>query len=295
MHSQGGHDSSVEGGKVIICTEENLSAAVDESHEAKRHMEEGDNSNVASNITTEIGDNNNLSPIKDDHCVESFAPEPHMVSLNGQHVQDVLKGYSDTQSADNYNQLVYRYYELEEQRQKVLQQLSQFGNWDYQGSGSGVHWSNSSTFQEHQVSAAHASYPPLVCSCFSYGCQSLVAPCTSLPACTLCRPCVDKTCIAASAVDCNGTSFSLEGGDFVTTATRTAERALSSLKTKASGSSDVNKNEEKEEEGEANVGHLAQSTSTETDLATVLNAWYLAGFHTGKYLSEQPFATKRLG
>lgn len=33
---------------------------------------------------------------------------------------------------------------------------------------------------------------------------------------------------------------------------------------------------------ETNEGKLAQETSSETDLSVVLNAWYSAGFYTGK-------------
>ena len=38
----------------------------------------------------------------------------------------------------------------------------------------------------------------------------------------------------------------------------------------------------KAEKSEDNGGEMTQNTSSETDLAAVLNAWYSAGFYTGK-------------
>lgn len=39
---------------------------------------------------------------------------------------------------------------------------------------------------------------------------------------------------------------------------------------------------EKEKDGERKGADVAHSASSETDLAEVLNAWYSAGFYTGK-------------
>ncbi|CAK9146041.1 unnamed protein product [Ilex paraguariensis] len=249
---------------------------------ARIHIQANDNCNVASNTTKEREGPTTLSPTEDDRCVKSLALEPHIDSSNGQQAQDVLNGYSDTHFELDYNQLLNKYYELEEQRQNILQQLNQFGSWEYQGSGSSVQCGTTSTYQEQQVAAAGASYPPVVCSYCPYGCHSLVAPCTSLHACSLSGPSVEKTCAATSVVDVNSKPFSLEDAGYVKMAMGATERALSSLKTKASGNDDVNTSEEKEKEVDINVGHLAQSSSSETDLTTVLNAWYLAGFYTGK-------------
>ena len=71
----------------------------------------------------------------------------------------------------------------------------------------------------------------------------MVAPCTSLHACSLCGPSVEKTCAATSVVDLNSKTFSLEDAGCVKMAMGAAERALSSLKTKASGNDDVNTSE----------------------------------------------------
>uniref|UniRef100_A0A5B7B747 Survival Motor Neuron Gemin2-binding domain-containing protein n=1 Tax=Davidia involucrata TaxID=16924 RepID=A0A5B7B747_DAVIN len=278
MHGKGNRDSSTEGGKVISSTEENLSALVDESHEAKRNIEADDNSNDVSNTTTEMGETNNLPSVKENHCANSCAPQHYVDSSNGQQAQDALHGYSNTQGAEDYTRLLNQYYELEEQRQKILQQLHQFGSWNYQSSGSNEHWGTGSTSQEHQVPTTQASYPAVICSCCPYACQCLVAPCS------LGGTCVGKTCDATSVIGCDGKSFSLEDGDIVKTAMGAADRALSSLKTNSS-----------EKREEKNEGQLTQSAGSETDLTIVLNAWYSAGFFTGKYLVEQSIAKKRQG
>ncbi|KAA8522008.1 hypothetical protein F0562_012678 [Nyssa sinensis] len=276
MHGKGHRDSSTEGGKVINSTEENLSAIADESPEDKRHIEADDNSNAASNITTEMGGSNN-PPVEENHSVNLYAPQPYMDASNGQQAQDPHHGYSNTQDAENYTQLLNQYYELEEQRQKILQQLQLFGSWNYQGSGSSVHWGTCSASQEHQVPTTQTSYPAVICSCCPYASQCLVAPCS------FAGTCVGKTCNATSVIGCDGKSFSREDGDIVKTAVGAAERALSSLKM-----STPEKKEEKD-------GQLAQGAGSETDVTDVLNAWYSAGFYTGKYLVEQSIAKKHHG
>lgn len=65
---------------------------------------------------------------------------------------------------EGYNQLLKQYYELEEKRQKVLEQLYQCsaGGWNYQDvsaeSDIGTQWGTSSAYQEHPVSASQPSH-----------------------------------------------------------------------------------------------------------------------------------------
>lgn len=276
MHGRGQNDSSKEGEKVVCNTGESLATLVDGSHNAARHAGADDNNNVASNTTTELGETNDLPQNKTNHVVDSFTQEPNVDLSYGQHTQDTLQHYSNTQGAGDYTQLLNQYYELEEQRQKVLQQLQQFGGWDYQGSGSNVQWGTGSASQEHPVPTSQASYPAVVSSYCPYGCQCLVAPCS------LGGTYAGKTCDATSGIDHNGKLTSSENGDIIKTAMGAAESALSSLKIKTS-----EKGEERHE------GQLEQSAISETDLTVVFNAWYSAGFYTGKYLAEQSIAKKR--
>lgn len=198
--------------------------------------------------------------------MDAYGPGHYMSSSNDQNVHN---NYLNTQCVEDYNHLLNQYYELEDQRQKILQQLYQFGSWNYQGSDSSVQWGTFSASQEHQVPAAQAScqtdstvqlgttsasqehqvpaaqvsYPTVACSCCSSVCPCLVGPCTSLPACTSGGACTGKLCDDTSAGGHNGNSLSIKEDDLIKTAMGAVDRALSSLKTKASGGSDIGEGE----------------------------------------------------
>ncbi|KAF3953482.1 hypothetical protein CMV_021081 [Castanea mollissima] len=285
MHSKNGHETSTEGGKAIGSTEESVSANVNGTHEARRDADE--KSNVASSTAVYSGETSNLSEVKENHCVDSHVPEPYINSSNSLLEQDASKDSSYYHGAEDYNKLLNSYYELEENRQKILEQLHQYGGWNYQYSG--VQWGSCSTSQEHAIPANLDSHPNVVCSCCPCVYQCLAAPCTSCPGCSLGGTCVGKTCADASMAMVPGSERSclLKDGNIVQTAMGAAEKALSSVKPQLSGDSNINEDKEKTD------GETAQSTSSETDLAVVLNAWYSAGFYTGKYLTEQSIAKKR--
>ena len=221
------------------------------------------NSKVASNNATEMKEIVNPSSNKENHSADSYASEHHISSSNSQHVQDVHNANSNSEGTKDYNSLLNQYYELEEQRQKILQQLYQFGNWNHQDSGYGVEWGTASASHENQVPVAQGCCPaivpwgtttashenqvtaaqascPGVASCCSFTCPCLLTPCTSLPACSI-GICESKTCNATSGFGHNGKSSSLGDGELNNMALGAAERALSSLKTNSSGISDVNK------------------------------------------------------
>ncbi|KAK4389701.1 hypothetical protein Sango_2307100 [Sesamum angolense] len=96
--------------------------------------------------------------------------------------------------------------------------------------------------------------------------------------------CIDKSCDAIPEGSQNRNSMSPQDSDYVKTAMVAAEKALSSLK-EANGV--------KEKSVGMEMGHSAESNKSTTDLDVVLNAWYSAGFYTGKYLSEQSLEKKR--
>ena len=139
------------------------------------------------------------------------------------------------------------YYELEENRQKILEQLHQYGGWNYpySGEGSGVQWGSCSTSQEHAIPASLDSHPNVVCSCCPYVYQCLAAPCTSCPGCSLGATCVGKTCAGASIAMVPGSERScpLKDGNIVQAAMGAAEKALSSVKPQISGDSNINEGE----------------------------------------------------
>ncbi|GFZ08688.1 hypothetical protein Acr_20g0004960 [Actinidia rufa] len=225
MHGRGPHDNTKEEENVLGNTEESLSTLGDGSYEAKRHAQADDNSNVASNTTTELGEAYDLPGSEKDHIVDAVAQEPNVDLSSGQH--------TNTQGAGDYTQLLNQYIMFLRSRGKRF----------------------CSSFSSLAVGITKV----LVDS----GC--LVAPCSYG------GTCVGKTCDATSGIGHNGKSPSFEDGDIIKTAMEAAERAISSLKTKTS-----------EKGEESNEGQLEQSAICETDLTVVFNAWYSAGFHTGK-------------
>ncbi|GLT58545.1 hypothetical protein SLA2020_314300 [Shorea laevis] len=253
-------------------SEANVSGVADQTgDEALRDA--GNNSKDATNGETQMHEVKNAILVQEDYHVASQTPEPNVSvhSPNSISMQDALyenKDYSYSQGSDDYNKLLTQYYELEEKRQQIMQQLQQFGSWNCQsaveGSCSAAQWENSCSAQEYPTHANQASNIITACPCCPYACQTLVAPCSSYSACSL-------------------------DTDIVRTAMGAVERAISSLKTETSENSNTNEanNEKKENEGE-----VAQSVSSQTDLAVVLNAWYSAGFYTGKYLVEQSVTKK---
>ncbi|CAA2994568.1 Hypothetical predicted protein [Olea europaea subsp. europaea] len=314
MHGMGGRGGSGEGaqgGKPITNNGENFEVVSKSSEVSSSagHVEAADGNNTALNATAEIGETGKLSPIeehpsvelvfpekhivqngnhtseKENSMMESGSPKKHISSSNVQNLQDEATWYS--QSPEEYNQLLNKYYELESQRQNILQQLNQFSNWSYEHPVS-----STLTSEYNQGSIAQSSYQTGTCYC-PYGCQSSLACCPLLPAHCSDGACVDKSC-DTSRIGCNGNSASQEDQGFVKTAMVAAERALSSLTKETSQKADasVNGGEDKELRPEV---HLTESTESGTDLTVVLNAWYSAGFYTGKYLSEQSLGKTRQG
>lgn len=193
-----------------------------------------------------MGETSNISHVKENHCGYSRAAEPCIDSSNNLHKQnmeDAGEGYSYSHGAEDYNKLLNLYNELEEKRQKILEQLHQFGGWNYQysgegsGSGAGVQWGTYSTYQERSIPASQVSHPNVVSSCC--GCQYLVAPCTSCPGCSLGGTSVCKTCTDDSVAMVPGKSCPLEDGDIVKTAMGAAEKAISSMRTKISSDPNI--------------------------------------------------------
>lgn len=117
---------------------------------------------------------------------------------------------------EEYSMLLNKYYEVEGQRQQILQQLYQYSNSNEQFP--------ISTAEEYQASIAQP-YDTVTCHC-PYGCQNWIVPCNSLPNSCLGGNNVDNCCQDVPKSSQNGNSMSPEGPDFVKTAMIAAERAL---------------------------------------------------------------------
>ncbi|KAJ8774154.1 hypothetical protein K2173_009585 [Erythroxylum novogranatense] len=261
MHGMHSKDYSTDIGNVAGNTVENASS--NDATDCRTLREEADNNYATSGEMLELGEATNSVT---DHGLEE------------------------------YNQLLSQYYELEEKRQVILQKLHQLSGYDTQypveGSGSGQQGGFCSTSQYYLVPANQASLLNLIGSSCCCICHCYVAPCASSAACTLGGTCLNKECTDSTVVTNPQNSFAPVNDDISKIALGAAERAISSMKMNTSNIS-----------GSKDAEHLAktgkeeetvQSTSSETDLSVVLNAWYSAGFYSGKYLTEQYIAKKRL-
>ncbi|KAL4565317.1 hypothetical protein LXL04_029406 [Taraxacum kok-saghyz] len=207
MHGKGGANNSLDKERITIYTEESEVIAINGGQEA---------------ISACVETNNNTTDIP-----------------NGDQVQDTDCTHVDEQITEDYNVLLNQYNVVEEQRQKLLGQLYQYGNWDYQS------YNNYNTGYDSQYQPPQPSEPP-VCSC---------------------RP---------SVCPCSTTISYREDNGVIKAAMAAIDKVIESFN---------------KEDKEGKIGEEVDKTS-ETDLSVVLNAWFSAGFYTGKYLSEKASAKK---
>ncbi|PIA58710.1 hypothetical protein AQUCO_00500566v1 [Aquilegia coerulea] len=285
MHKNERFESSISGESVLTGSGEALSTFNVQLVEETPH--------ATTSSTKDAGDAYDSLLVEENHRTGSHSDESHKQTSNDTHVQEVLEEYIDSQGVDAHNELLKQYYELEEQRQKILQQLQQAGYWNNQYSGElgdpSEHWGSCSA-QAHQEFNGQASHPTVVSYCSPCVCPCLVTPCLSMPPCSLGGACVGKKDAAATPITCTsgpGKLSSLDDDTIVKTAMGAAERAISSMNLKVAGC--YTKPEGSSE------GQIEHSASPETDLAVVLNAWYSAGFYTGKYVFEQSISKGRHG
>ncbi|EPS71016.1 hypothetical protein M569_03745 [Genlisea aurea] len=161
---------------------------------------------------------------------------------------------------DEYSQLLESYYNIEYQRQSILEQLDRYSHRN----------------DQNPAAASSSTSYSLQCDCL-YGCQNWILPCN-----------------IASATDNIHTAISRDAHRNAMphgSSSDAARKAMSWLKpgnAANEGGKDSN-----------GVGPFIEDKVSEnsvagsTDLAVVLNAWYNAGFHTGKYLSELSFEEKK--
>ncbi|GJV62884.1 survival motor neuron protein-like protein [Tanacetum coccineum] len=258
MHLKEGDNGSPKEEKITKDTEENVHNVLDESNEPKSpHVETDDNiTDIPKDTTISVSEKSTSEVV-----------EQHVNPSNGDQVQEADGTDTNTEYAEQYNVLLNQYNAVEEQRQKLLQQLYQYGNWDYQGYGYGSAYDS-----QYQTVPAPQTSEPLVCSCRPYVCPYSTAAVSS-----------PETCVASTALAHNGNSVSLKDDDFIESAMGAVNRALCSFKKETSEG-------KKGEKLETDSGEIVQDKSSQTDLSAVLNAWFSAGFYTGKYLSEQASA-----
>ncbi|KNA11870.1 hypothetical protein SOVF_131090 isoform A [Spinacia oleracea] len=227
---------------------------------------------------------------KGNEVADSEVPGEHALGSSSLPLQDQSQNYSTSLDMDEYNQLYKQYYEVEEQRQNILQKLQNFSNYYAYESNpsevpvSGLQWGPHSATQgqEYQSSTCQLPCGTMVVSCCPCACQSSMASCSSLP-CPLAGVSASTPCVNSLETNDLKKHPTVEDADIVKTAMGAAEKAISILKNKTSDSKEENKINDAAE----------QSANSGTDLSIVLNAWYSAGFYTGKYLTEQSLAKKQ--
>ncbi|KAK9059387.1 hypothetical protein SSX86_022007 [Deinandra increscens subsp. villosa] len=236
MHDKGGEHGSLKEERIAKETEESVPNVSSESNEAKSAFVETNNITITEKCTSD-------------------AVEQHGGPSNGDQIQDLDGTNVNAESTEHYNLLLNQYNAVEEQRQKLLEQLYQYGNWDPQGYNYGYGAGYDS--QYHNVSAPQTS-GPVMCSCRPY------------------------VCPYSTSVAHNGNSVSVQDEGFIKAAMGAVDKAVHSFDKETSGIQ-VDKD-----------GKIKQDveTTSRTDLSVVLNAWFYAGFSTGKYLSEQGSAKK---
>ncbi|KAI3881646.1 hypothetical protein MKW92_018985 [Papaver armeniacum] len=280
------NSTDINGEEVSTDNPENLT---DENYEPSRLLRVNDA--LASEIVktgADVGEANNVPPVQEN---QSSVLEP-IIPTNDSDKQQTTEGNTSTQVESEYDKLLRQYYELEEQRQKVLQQLQAGYGYNYsyyqsQGEGSG----SCAYTQENQHHALYASQQAATTasSCFPYVCPCLTGSCPLVPACSSSVPCTSELGTSSAPIGCtgDGTNLSyLQDDPLSKTAIGAAERAIASIKMGSSNASIG-----KKEKGKEDVS--SPSGSSKTDLSVVMNAWFSAGFHTGKYLSEQSIAKKQ--
>ncbi|ONK55760.1 uncharacterized protein A4U43_C10F710 [Asparagus officinalis] len=302
MHLKGNHGGSVKEGKHASDGNEKDTDVIGK---AAGHVEPGDESNKISDNTKEtfVPYDNQEMATKDSNQENHFSagehvPESGPCSSGLPPTDENTYDYSNQQSVD-YAQLCKQYYELEDQKQKLLQQLHQANYWNYQTPAS------SSTYQLPQLSEYNGSeYGPQtacsLCSCHciavpvvstactmgavsagGYSCPSHLACCSVSQAHQV--P-VDDGQNATATVKCVEDPVNVARADdsAIKAGMWAVERAINSMKLELSATSNDGKGKQSVLESNA-----SQSISSDTDLTAVLNAWYMAGFHTGRYLSEK--------
>ncbi|XP_076930705.1 uncharacterized protein LOC143595619 [Bidens hawaiensis] len=185
MHDKVGDNGSLNEERITDHTKESAPNVVSENNEAKSANVETDNITVTEKCASEV-------------------VSQHAVPTNGHQIQDADCSNANTGSAEHYNLLLNQYNAVEEQRQKLLEQLYQYGHWDPQAYSYGYGYGAGYDSQYQTVSAPQTSGPPM---------------------CT-CQPTV---CPYSTSLAQNGNSVSVEDDGFIKAAKGAIDKAIHSF------------------------------------------------------------------
>nr|CAB3450769.1 unnamed protein product [Digitaria exilis] len=211
---------------------------------------------------------------------------------------------SSSQQTWEYNELLKQYYDLEEKSRNILQQLQQTNYWNYQASG------YTSTTEQQQIPAYCATAPDPHSSTTQSSCCYWNVPLVSVSCCSAgqpsegsasaCMPPSGGCSVSLTCDQCPGasttypsvsnfmqlpTKLSPNGDTVAKAAMMTAESALNFMRSTVSGQPGSQRAESetgKEEGTGTGLNPNLDITGADSDLSVLLNAWYAAGFYTGR-------------
>ncbi|XP_020577467.1 uncharacterized protein LOC110022734 [Phalaenopsis equestris] len=282
--------------------------ALTEEAKSERHIESKGNNFDVENSTEEpcMSSCNNAAAIdgsftrENDSGANSSVPElnPPLVSEHPV-VNEKFDGYTDQQNL-NYIELVKQCHEVQLRKDKISEQLRQANYWNLQTQVQSL------TTQQQHVSLTggselvrNTSCPWCTCQCPMAGAQWCTCQCPMASAqsvgCAFCPQqilhCSGSQVQQKAGVPVNSMNY-LVRGDNRAVESGAMPAGLGRDSVKADLSRDFNLQEENKN-GEVDAsGKDLLSSSQKTDFTSVINAWYWAGYHTGRYLLEQEHSDK---
>ncbi|KAH0448573.1 hypothetical protein IEQ34_022373 [Dendrobium chrysotoxum] len=306
MHTEYSHERALDREKDDKNNKKNDTVPTEEAPRG-RQIEPEDN-----NLDVEITASscNNAAATSDPFTQEDIGASCSVPGFNPPLISDhpcvnpKFDGYSDHQNLD-FNELLKQYNELEHKKEKIVEQLWQANYWNYQTQ------LPCPTTQQQQVSVSSGSenVPNNSCPWCAYQCPMASALSVGHACCPLPILCCSGSQVhqEAGGAHCSinhdkcssVTSFPMntmnhlvqEDGRAVETGPMPVELVKNSVKEDLAMAFNLHE-ERKTGEDDSSSKDLS-STSGKTDLNSVINAWYWAGYHTGRYLLEQEQSGKQ--
>ncbi|XP_062219995.1 uncharacterized protein LOC133919576 isoform X2 [Phragmites australis] len=244
---------------------EHASAAAEEE-ETDEHREKDDNYNkipcgameTLQEPSEESKTIEQAPPLQEtDPGIEIHASEFKTLSSDA---TDADRNVSSSQQGE-HTELLRRYYELEEQSRNVLQQLQQTNYWNYKEP------EYASMYQQQQAPAYNGDQCPGASTTYTTGANFMQPP----------------------------TTVSTNDDQVTKVAMMTTEGAFNFMRSTISGDPASQRKETETGKESTSMGMWPNfdTTGADSDLAVVLNAWYAAGFYTGRYLMQESVKNSR--
>lgn len=246
-------------------------------------------------------------------CAPGQAAESQHNCTAGQPHGSESYGAYDTWSSmqmnygDGHARLISNYYDLEKQRQEVLQQLYQFNGWNCQATNdqaaSSAQWNGYASFQGIQGASYYPQCCPIVPYCHQCAQYGPTQPPLCTGACSHHAPCASSAAGTSNnephcqcwyrntplPTELNNT---VEHSKPLPAADRTAENILEAVKKAMSMVKEEMSRADNECQGEMEIDKSGEGSS-DTDVTEMLHAWFSAGFYTARCLSRKASVEKK--